>query len=146
MYSRISISDLAVRAGTSYRNSGGIVVQLAAIYQNPDYNDANVDYDISVLQLSSPLSLGSTIAPITLPKLNQPLVPGTISQVTGWGSLRESGSFLQLQVVEVPLVSIEECRESYGTDSVTDRMLCAGLREGGKDACQVRPISLQRRV
>lgn len=63
---------------------------------------------------------------------------GDIAFVTGWGALTEGGaSSNQLQVVDVPLVSLEECRAAYGTSSITDRMVCAGFPEGGKDACQV---------
>lgn len=92
------------------------------------------------MELASPLSFGSAIAPITLPVLNESFAPGTLSQVTGWGVLTEGGTAAsQLQVVDVPLISLEECRAVYGTFIVTDRMLCAGYTEGGKDACQVRP-------
>ena len=30
----------------------------------------------------------------------------------------------------------EFCRERYGPDSITERMLCAGYLAGGRDACQ----------
>lgn len=42
-----------------------------------------------------------------------------------------------LQKVDVRLVSEESCIRSYG-HLVTPRMLCAGYRNGGKDACQVQ--------
>lgn len=81
---------------------------------------------------------------MALPELNEPIVAGSIGQVSGWGALSEGGSFpSQLQVVEVPLVSLEECRASYGAGRVTDRMICAGYPEGRKDACQVRHIKSQ---
>lgn len=41
-----------------------------------------------------------------------------------------------LQKVDVRLVSEEACVRSYGY-IITPRMLCAGYRRGGKDACQV---------
>lgn len=64
--------------------------------------------------------------------------------MTGWGSTEEGGALpLQLQAVDVPIVSQEECRAAYGSAAVTDRMICAGLiEEGGKDACQVRKNGL----
>lgn len=67
---------------------------------------------------------------------------GEIAQVTGWGALREQGSSPnQLQVVEVPVVSLDECIEAYVTiNNVTDEMMCAGYPQGGKDACQVMRI------
>lgn len=40
-----------------------------------------------------------------------------------------------LQRLEVPRVPLEECRTHLGL-SLTDNMLCAGFKEGGRDACQ----------
>lgn len=75
---------------------------------------------------------------MALPALGQEYVPGDLADVSGWGTLTEGGSSsTRLQVVQVPLVSLAECRAAYGTSSVTDRMVCAGYPEGGKDACQV---------
>merc|ERR1711878_132524 len=41
-----------------------------------------------------------------------------------------------LQKVDVPVVSDEHCRDSYGQADITDSMICAGLDQGGKDSCQ----------
>ena len=37
--------------------------------------------------------------------------------------------------VEVPLVPFERCNQAYG-GGITDTMICAGLKNGGKDSCQ----------
>lgn len=42
-----------------------------------------------------------------------------------------------LMEVEVPIRGNRECKCSYGVESITDNMICAGLRSGGKDSCQV---------
>ena len=39
-----------------------------------------------------------------------------------------------LQKVDVPFVSQDECKNAYGEEDITDRMICAG--EKGKDSCQ----------
>lgn len=41
-----------------------------------------------------------------------------------------------LRCVEVPIMSDQDCKDSY-VGMITDRMVCAGYLEGGKDACQV---------
>ena len=43
-----------------------------------------------------------------------------------------------LQCVEVPILSHQDCNYSYG-GRITERMVCAGYPEGGKDSCQVPP-------
>lgn len=80
---------------------------------------------------------------MALPEFHQPIIPGSIGQVSGWGTSVEGGSpSEQLQVVEVPIVSLEDCRAAYGASSVTDKMICAGFPEGGRDACQVKFCSV----
>lgn len=133
---RICPWEIAVRVGTTYRDSGGLVIDVEDYWHHPELDTP--DYDISVLKLDSPLTFGPTIAAVALPVLDQPIVPGEIGQVTGWGTLSEGGSPAdQLQVVEVPLMSFEDCRAAYGISAITSRMFCAGYPEGGKDACQV---------
>lgn len=109
------------------------------IIQNPKYDKKSVDYDISILELSEKLQYSSSIQPVNLPEFNAKLPEGTESVCTGWGARRENGaSSTRLQTVTVPLVSHEVCKDSYGNNAITDRMICAGFLEGGKDACQVK--------
>ncbi|PNJ27662.1 F11 isoform 6, partial [Pongo abelii] len=41
-----------------------------------------------------------------------------------------------LQKAKIPLVTNEECQKRYRGHKITHRMICAGYREGGKDACK----------
>merc|ERR1712212_1236349 len=41
-----------------------------------------------------------------------------------------------LTKVDVPVVSDDDCRGSYGQSEIADSMICAGLDAGGKDSCQ----------
>merc|ERR1712113_1353184 len=53
------------------------------------------------------------------------------------GTTTEGGSLARvLQKVDVPVVSDDHCRDSYGQSDITDSMICAGLDQGGKDSCQ----------
>ncbi|XP_017782890.1 PREDICTED: trypsin-7-like [Nicrophorus vespilloides] len=132
-----SAKDLSVRAGSSIKGSGGVVVQVKTVYQNPQYDAWNIDYDITVLELAESLSLGSGINTIPLPKFLQPVPAGAEAVCSGWGALKEGGSSpSQLQAVKVNIVDNEECQEAYGSNPVTDRMICAAVPGGGKDACQ----------
>ena len=43
-----------------------------------------------------------------------------------------------LRYVDVPYVSLEECRNTMRGVKIYDEMICAGnIKYGGKDACQV---------
>ena len=42
-----------------------------------------------------------------------------------------------LQKAKVPLMTNEECQAGYRGHRITNKMVCAGYREGGKDACKV---------
>ncbi|KAF5922418.1 hypothetical protein HPG69_009462 [Diceros bicornis minor] len=41
-----------------------------------------------------------------------------------------------LQKAEIPLVTNEECQTRYTKYKITNKMICAGYKEGGKDACK----------
>lgn len=43
-----------------------------------------------------------------------------------------------LQCVNVSIMSEEVCRRAY-SGIITSGMVCAGVPQGGKDSCQVRP-------
>lgn len=41
-----------------------------------------------------------------------------------------------LREAKVPLVSSQDCKKNYGSASITNNMLCAGILGAGVDACQ----------
>ncbi|GJQ74459.1 hypothetical protein Trydic_g21329 [Trypoxylus dichotomus] len=134
-----SSSFFTIRAGSSIRGSGGSVHSVSSIIAHSSYNSRTIDYDIAVIRVSSAFSLGSFgVSAISLPSSGSTPSAGATAVVSGWGTLSSGASTLptQLQAVQVPIVSRSSCRRSYGTNSITDRMLCAGFTAGGKDACQ----------
>uniref|UniRef100_A0A8W7K6N7 Peptidase S1 domain-containing protein n=5 Tax=albimanus section TaxID=44544 RepID=A0A8W7K6N7_ANOAL len=93
--------------------------------------------DVALLKLSEPVPLGDTITPVCLPPEGNSYA-GKEGIVTGWGK-RGDGSFpMQLQEVHVPILANEECHNQtqYFRFQINDRMMCAGIPEGGKDSCQ----------
>lgn len=126
---------MSVRAGTSFKGSGGVVIPVLRIMQHESYDRFSMDCDISVLELSWELTLGPTIDDIQLAEHEESA--GTFVAVTGWGALSEGGSSpSKLQRVSIRIVTKEICTKAYGQEAITDSMLCAGGR-GGRDACQV---------
>ncbi|XP_073846095.1 trypsin-1-like [Musca autumnalis] len=126
-----------VRVGSSYSGKGGLLLKPLKIYQHEKYDWRYIDYDFSILELedyneellSVPLEFAK------LPSSNTDLPDDTLVTVSGWGGTKnplESNEVLR--AVEVPTVNRNACSEVY--PSLTERMLCAGYTEGGKDSCQ----------
>ncbi|XP_077618740.1 coagulation factor XI isoform X3 [Crocuta crocuta] len=101
------------------------------------YKTAESGYDIALLKLETAMNYTDTQRPICLPSKGDRGVIYTECWVTGWG-YRKLGDKIQntLQKANVPLVTTEECQTRYRGHRITNRMLCAGYREGGKDACK----------
>ncbi|XP_029998042.1 transmembrane protease serine 9 [Sphaeramia orbicularis] len=112
---------------------------ISQIINHPDYNSRTSDNDISLLRLSSPVTFTTYIVPVCLASPSSTFFTGVDVWVTGWGATRFGGSLpspQNLMEVEVPVVGNRQCNCDYGVGTITDNMLCAGLREGGKDSCQ----------
>merc|ERR1719369_14591 len=118
-------------------DEGEKFMSVEKIIQHEDYEAQTISNDICLIKLTEALEWSDYIAPIPIPAQGAETEAGTVCTVTGWGVKNEGGLLLphQLQKVEVPVVSDEECREPYG-DQVQDNMICAGVPEGGKDSCQ----------
>ncbi|XP_049957861.1 trypsin-7-like [Schistocerca serialis cubense] len=131
---RLSANMLSVRVGTSTRGSGGSVYDVANMIAHRNHWPATQDYDFAVLELSVSISFESNVQAVSLG--NSELAAGTAVTITGWGDLSyEGNSTEQLQAVTTHIVERSECNESYG-GRITERMICAGEKEGGKDSCQ----------
>ncbi|XP_078415693.1 transmembrane protease serine 9-like [Cetorhinus maximus] len=114
----------------------GIVQTIKTIISHPNYLSNENDFDIAVLELSSPLNFVDVIQPICLPSYNQVFPAGKSCAVTGWGTLSFKGSLPTiLQKADVDIINNNTCKAVYGS-IITERMLCAGFLEGGVDSCQ----------
>ncbi|MEZ4736678.1 MAG: serine protease [Caldilineaceae bacterium] len=113
-------------------------VDVVRIARHPGYVDGNFDNDIALFELATAVAA----TPIKLIDIQTIALetPNRAVTVIGWGKTDPalSGGSDVLRQVEIPLVDLTTCRLSYGIfdGSVTDNMLCAGLKGGGKDSCQ----------
>ncbi|XP_012215618.1 transmembrane protease serine 9-like [Linepithema humile] len=103
-----------------------------------DFSFLNFDNDIALLRLNERVPLSDTIRPICLPSVYDNEYVGVNAIAAGWGTLQEEGKpSCLLQEVEVPVMSLQACRNtSYSPRMISDNMLCAGYLEGKKDSCQ----------
>lgn len=118
--------------------SAAETIKVKQVITHPQYNGQTVDYDFALIELETsskfkPVALN--MAEINIPTTGAPIMTTT----AGWGVTSE-GSYpasAKLLKVNVPLVDQATCVKAYeGFNEVTDRMMCAGYAEGGKDACQ----------
>uniref|UniRef100_A0A8C0IMH4 Transmembrane serine protease 4 n=1 Tax=Chelonoidis abingdonii TaxID=106734 RepID=A0A8C0IMH4_CHEAB len=96
------------------------------------------DNDIALVKLKSPLSISDTVKPICLPFFDEQLPPNAPLWVTGWGYTQQDGTLSKsLQQAQIKLIDSNTCNalDAY-QGAVSDKMLCAGLMEGGVDTCQ----------
>ncbi|XP_051522062.1 transmembrane protease serine 4a [Myxocyprinus asiaticus] len=131
------LSRWKVVSGKTYLGSSGSS-SVDKVIINGDYNSAQTDYDIAMIRLQSPITVGESRKPVCLPPQDLGLKGGDNLVVTGWGHLKEKGNLSpNLQKAQIPLIDRVQCTSPtvYG-NSVTPRMICAGSLAGLVDACQ----------
>ncbi|RMZ73582.1 trypsin [Pyrenophora seminiperda CCB06] len=130
-------SNLKIRLGSLSRTSGGTLVSVSQVIVHPNYKSSSQDYDIAIWKLATSVPASGTIGYVNLASSGSDPAAGSTVTVAGWGTLSSGGSSPNaLYKVSVPIVSRTSCRSSYGTSSITNNMVCAGLAAGGKDSCQ----------
>ena len=114
------------------------------IFVHSDFNDYTYENDLALLFVSEPVPFSNNIQPICLPEPNRPLVVGTMGFATGWGYDAEDGGSKPsiLQEVLLPIHNHKKCNqlflEANLDEALSDVFICAGFKEGGKDACEVK--------
>ncbi|KAH8353135.1 hypothetical protein KR084_009214, partial [Drosophila pseudotakahashii] len=78
-----NIEDLSVRAGSSYWNKGGQLVNITKSISHAKFNYSMFTHDIAVLLLSSPLKFDNFTRNIELAESTPKA--GTPAQLSGWG-------------------------------------------------------------
>ena len=133
-------SDLKIAVGdTTFALAGeasSFIINVKTIKQHPDYSASNTQNDISILELEQPVDLTAypNIKPICLPAQDTTYADREAT-VSGWGTLSSGGNLVaHLQEVDVTVFADGNCgmMDSY----MTPDMMCAGVKEGGKDSCQ----------
>ncbi|XP_077000687.1 coagulation factor XI [Tamandua tetradactyla] len=101
------------------------------------YEMAESGYDIALLKLETTMNYTDSQRPICLPSKGDRDMMYSDCWVTGWG-YRKLRDKIQntLQKAQIPLVTNEECQTRYRGHKITNKMICAGYKEGGKDACK----------
>ncbi|CAH2054924.1 unnamed protein product, partial [Iphiclides podalirius] len=130
-----------IRAGSSYRYTGGTIKNVALSLNHPTFGLNDYDGDIALLFLEDRLVYSNVIAQAAI--ASSTFVVPDNSSVThiGWGMVSLPGNRSEvLREVDVLSVNNDLCRERYKTANpprvVTPNMICAGILDvGGKGAC-----------
>nr|XP_060644379.1 chymotrypsin-like protease CTRL-1 [Anolis sagrei ordinatus] len=141
----VTAAHCQVRAGSHYvvlgeydRSSAAEPIQRRSIVKaitNPGWDSRNLNNDITLLKLSSPAQLNARVSPVCLASSTETLPAGLKCVTTGWGrtSGTASGSAARLQQVALPLVTVNQCQQYWGS-RITSSMVCAG--GAGASSCQ----------
>lgn len=130
--------EVLIGASDFTNTSDGRRVAVKYVYVHSEYNTpVDTNNDMALLELVETIDLPA-IKVISKSEADN-LTEGTMLTVTGWGDVLTDGEEYpdKLMQVNVPLVSNETCNlpASYNGE-ITDAMICAGHKEGGKDSCQ----------
>ncbi|MEE6524731.1 hypothetical protein FKM82_024349, partial [Ascaphus truei] len=143
-------SDYMVNLGAYQLSSPrGIMVPVKEIHIHPTFKQDGSSGDIALLKLQNPIQYSDYILPICIPTPDVVVPTNYPCTVTGWGSIKSgvgNPTPQTLQKVQLPIIDHSECDAMYhiGNPSLPQDqtliqwdMICAGFKEGGKDACQV---------
>lgn len=135
------VRDLKVIAGRTdlLSDRGGQEIAVRDTWVNPAYDGVSNFGDFAVLALAEPLPADSVIG---MAAGGDPAYAvGGTATVYGWGDISGAGEYPgSLRAARVRVLPDALCEDAYpgGADGTYDArsMLCAGEREGGRDACQ----------
>ncbi len=138
------VFDKFVTAGSvSLRSKERIKLEVKTSYLHPKYNEATYSYDMALIELKYPIRFDNmglkAIEMLTLEQVkNGAINPGVTGTATGWGAIREGGSFSNILMhVELPIIdhAVANGKDSYN-GLLDDSMIPAGFAAGKKDSCQ----------
>ncbi|XP_067412290.1 serine protease 55 [Emydura macquarii macquarii] len=134
---RVRPPDLYVTFGAADLESHQVEKKkLDRVILHEDFDRVNMDNDIALILLDSPIAFSEQTMPICLPFIRD-LQTWKDCWVAGWGATVAGDKVKltnMLKKVEMKLISKKQCSERV--PALTENMLCAGYEEGGKDACK----------
>ncbi len=109
------------------------VIAPAAVYIHPEYVYFPKQYDLALVQLSTPAVLNDYVQPISLTPYNH--MENTPAIIAGWGATSFEGEFPDvLYEAAVDILPDSAC-DSYNELFYPDSMLCAASSDFSQDTC-----------
>ncbi|XP_012609663.1 kallikrein-11 [Microcebus murinus] len=108
-------------------------------FPHPGFNDSlpNKDHrnDIMLVKMAAPAAITWAVRPLTLS--SRCVTAGTRCLISGWGTTSSPQLLLphSLRCAKISIIEHRECEDAY-PGNITDTMVCASVKEEGKDSCQ----------
>ncbi|BFF95583.1 trypsin alpha-like [Drosophila madeirensis] len=119
----VEANDLQVRVGSSHRDEGGTLHQVAAFKWHSGFSrETYATNDIAIIRLSESLIFNDRVQ--SIPLATEEPEAGTKAKVTGWGTTLKGRGDGILQGLEVSIISRGLCQKLKFF--VTDDVICAG--------------------
>ncbi|KAL5292128.1 hypothetical protein ACFFRR_011127, partial [Megaselia abdita] len=109
------------------------------IYIHPDFNPVNLNNDISLIELDTPLNLDYYVWTVPLPNRNEAnnFYEGQNVIASGWG---KTGDYQyqpnKLRFADMYVMNHQKCKEYYIAGTVTDDVICTDTESGTRSTCQ----------
>lgn len=120
------------------RGNGGLDAHFSLVESfdvHAEFTSTRFDKDVALIKLATPVDT-ATFQAVQLAENDNIIQNDDVVTIYGFGWTDEEADDHSdvLRAVDVPFVSSETCRQYHGYQ-ITDDMVCAGLQQGGKDAC-----------
>ncbi|XP_047360075.1 trypsin-7-like [Vespa velutina] len=126
-----------LRAGSNETQIGGRVYKVSNFVIHPKYNRSSHEYDVALLNLTTPFVYGKTVRPISIIQANKNVAGGSPAVITGWGYISNSSpAFSQiLRKLDLPILDSLLCKNYYGNKFNSNTMLCTKDEINKKGLC-----------
>ncbi len=128
--------DITVYANTNNAKDGsGEKRGVAQMLIHQGYSDSSKENDITLLQLSAPVTMVNPVL-LATPATEAKWAPtGQVATAIGWGNTSTTGAVYpaELKQVELNIADFAACDQAYGGE-LTDKMICT--KTPNKDTCQ----------
>lgn len=130
-------SRFTIRAGSTYKNSGGRTYKATRVFEHPQYAANGRHHDVGIIQLSDQIQFDRNTQLTQLAKANDVIYIGADTVVNGWGRNPDHPDDKEnLYQVHLRVVGPAVCARTFGVPvaEVEKHNICVnGIR---KSACQ----------
>lgn len=122
-------SQQNLRFGSLDRSAGGIAQTSFRSISHPYFDEKrNLNFDISVISIPSPLTFNAAISAVRLPSTAQTYADFLNRQsiVSGWGNTGPTNRAAErlLRWVQMKVIGNRECQKTFGVGAVVDHVIC----------------------